>query len=241
MDNPEEKKDQVTPVDTPAGIPKTESPKEPNAVKDQPKPAPEGKAAPEKKAPGKFTLFMRRLLRSMAVALILFGAGLITGYFLLQRPAVNSVTAQVDQLEGEKAELESQITDLESEINDLEGQVKALKPFEEENVALAAELANSELHVQVLSVLRDVQSAQFALADGEVDAAALSLTRTEEKLEDLRGMLPADNQGVVDGMLQRLELALNGLADEDFVAAASDLAVLANSLTEIENKLFTAP
>ena len=232
MDNKEEKKD----------TPQTQEPvgADPKIVKDQPKAAPAPKAAPVKKAPGKFALFMRKMLQTIVVLLVIFGAGVVTGYFLLQRPAVDDLSGQVDNLEGDKAGLESQVGELEAEVAELNGQLEALPALEAEIQSLETSLASEKLHVQVLSVLRDVQSAQVALADGDVQLAGVSLSRTADKLEALRTLLPAENQGVVDDMVQRLELSLNGL-EGDNDAAASDLSVLANLLVKLENSRFTTP
>jgi hypothetical protein len=105
---------------------------------------------------------------------------------------------------------------------------------------LRASLDEAELHVRLLSALTDVQAAQLNLALGEIDSARLSLSRTETKLEDLQELLPADQQGVVDGMIQRLNLVLDGMESDAF-ASQSDLEVLANSLLQLENTLFIAP
>ena len=187
----------------------------------------------ESREPGRLNSFVRRTTRKLLVAGLLIVAGMVVGYFVFQQPQVSALNAQVEQLTTEKADLETQVAALQED-------VAALGPFEGENRALRASLDEEELHVRLLSAITDVQAAQLNLALGEIDSARLSLSRTETKLEDLQELLPADQQGVVDGMIQRLGLVLDGM-DSDAFAAQSDLEVLANSLLQLENTLFIAP
>jgi outer membrane murein-binding lipoprotein Lpp len=187
----------------------------------------------ETKEPGVVNRFFRRASRVLLVSGVLFVAGLVTGYLAFHRPQATELNNQIDQLSSEKADLEAQLLALEED-------VEALEPLEGENRVLESSLADAELHVRVLAALKDVQSAQLGLALGETDAARLSLSRTEVKLEELQELLPADQQGVVDGMLQRLNLVIDGM-DSDAFAAQSDLDVLANSLLQLENTLFITP
>ena len=189
--------------------------------------------SPEPKSPGRARQFMRKTTRLLLVAGLLFATGMVTGYVMFQQPRVGDLNDQVEQLTTEKADLEAQVASLQED-------VQALEPFEAENRTLQASLSEEELHVRLLSALKDVQSAQLSLAIGELDTARLSLTRTEDRLEELQERLPADQQGVVDGMIQRLNLVLEGV-DSDAFAAQSDLDVLANSLLQLENTLFIAP
>lgn len=232
MENKEEKKDQPRPPEQASA--------EPQIIKNQPKAAAPAKPAQDKKAPGKFSRFMRKLLQTLVLVLVVFGAGVVTGYFLIQRPAVDDLSGQLDSVKSEKGGLETQVSDLEAEVERLNGRLETLPQLEAEVNALEAGLASESLHVQLLSVLRDVQSAQVALGDEDVQLAGVSLSRTADKLETLRSLLPTENQGVVDDMLQRLNLSLTGL-EGDLVAADSDLAVLANLLVKLENSLFTTP
>ncbi|HUF37349.1 MAG TPA: hypothetical protein VMN57_02400 [Anaerolineales bacterium] len=185
------------------------------------------------KPPGRVNLYARKLARSLVIASILFLGGMAIAYFAFQRPLTSGLNDRIEQLTSEKGDLEAQVTALVE-------QVETLEPFEAENQALQSSLAQEELHVRLLSALKDVQSAQLSLALGEVDAARLSLSRTEDRLEELGELLPADQQGVVDGMVQRLGLVIDGMESDAF-AAASDLEVLANSLLQLENTLFTSP
>lgn len=186
-----------------------------------------------KAPPTKMQSFSRKLTRGLIYALVLFGAGLLTSYFLFQQPKVAALNEQVSTLESEKQDLEDQVAELED-------RVAELVPMEAENETLTADLTSAQLQVQVLSALKDVQASQLALAQNDVDAAGLQLSRTGDKLEALRALLPSDQQGVVDGMVQRLDLARVGLAADPF-AAGQDLEVLANSLIQLENTLFAEP
>lgn len=210
-----------------------ETPEAQNAVPPK-KPASAGKSpAKTKKQPSKFGRFMRKLLRAIVTAVLLFGAGVLVSYYFIQAPRVKDLNSQVDQLQTENLDLQDQVMEFQAEVADL-------SPLADENQSLRESLTDEMLHVQILSALKDVQSAQVSLADSQLDAARLALTRTDSKLEDLRSMLSTDNEGVVDGMVQRLDLAFEGL-DGDPVAAAADLSVLANNLVTLENTLFSEP
>lgn len=187
----------------------------------------------DKKPPSKFGLLMRRLLRGALLALFLFAAGMAVTYFFLQQPRVRALNAEVEELQAENVQLQDQVLGLQAEVNDL-------TPLADENTDLAADLGDARLHIQILSVLKDVQAARIAVAEEQFADARVALTRTGEKLDELRELLPPANRAVVDGMAQRLELTLDGL-DGDAVAPASDLSVLANSLIQLENSLFTEP
>jgi cytoskeletal protein RodZ len=203
------------------------------AVEKTPAPGKPVKEKAEPKQPGRMNRFVRRTTRMLVVAAVLFAAGLLTGFFAFQRPQSAELNGQIEQLSADN-------TDLEAQVSDLQGQVSALQPLQEENETLEASLAGEQMHVQLLSVLKDVQAAQLNLALEQVDAARMSLSRTESKLEALQEMLPSDQQGVVDGMIQRLNLVLDGMGGDAF-AAQSDLDVLANSLLQLENTTFGAP
>lgn len=196
-------------------------------------PAGKSPKQPEAEKESGFNRFIRRAARTLLVAGVLFAAGMVTSLVAFQRP-------KVTDLEGQVEDLSAQVTDLEGQVETLESEVDSLQPFEEENRVLKVSLAESDLHVRVLSALKDVQAAQLALALGEVDAARLNLSRTEDKLEEMGALLPVDQQGVVEGMVQRLTLVLEGM-DGDAFAAQSDLDVLENSLVQLENTLFTGP
>jgi cell division protein FtsB len=187
----------------------------------------------ETKRRSRVNTFFRRTTRLLLTIGLLFAAGLLTAYFAFQRPQASEQSDRIAQLTTEKSDLETQVAALQEEI-------QALEPLETENTALEASLAEEVLHVRVLSALKDVLSAQLNLALDEVDAARLSLGRTEEKLVEVQELLPADHQGVIDGMIQRLNLVLDGMATDAF-AAQSDLEVLANSLLQLENTLFVSP
>lgn len=224
MKNKEEKNDspvkpELTPVEPKAAAPKA------GKV--------EAKPAPQKKAPGKFSRFMQRLLRGIAFAVFFIAVGVLIGYMGLQRPAESENSTLVNALEETKSALEMQVADLEGQVSELQDEVDSLTALEEVNAELEESLAAAEKEVLVLSILRDIQSAKLALSDEEADVANFNLSETAEKLEALRALLPAEQHEKLDGMLQRLDLAIAGL-DTDLLAAESDLAVLENSLVTLE-------
>jgi hypothetical protein len=190
-------------------------------------------AEPAPQPPGRFQQFLKRALRWLALVLVFFIAGMLTNYFVFQKPKVEDLNRRLVEASGT-------ILSLNERITEQDGLLAGLPALEEENASIKDSLQQAELHVLLLAARADVHAAQYALALEKPEDAGIQLSRTAGTLTALQALLPADQQASVDTMLQRLDLALTGMTADQF-AAQSDLDVLSNSLIQLENALFPAP
>jgi len=170
-----------------------------------------------------------RLLRWFLFAIILFGLGVAVTLWALYTP-------QRRQLDAARSEIQS----LQTQSSDLQNQVKTLTPLGTTNKNLQQQINQQDLHTYILSARTDVAQAQLALAKQDTAKASLALNKTDQTLTKISGLLPADQQKLVKDMQSRLTLAKNEIESNSY-AAQSDLDVLANSLVDLENSLFTSP
>ncbi len=176
---------------------------------------------------------LRRFLRALAMAVILFGLGMLFMFYVFQRPRIQTLNDQVQTLQAENQGLSDQVESLQNELD-------ALGDVASENEALEESLAESQVHVRLLAVLADVRAAQVSLSGEDGDLARSQLTGVPEALEALGELLPSERQGELDAMLNRANLVIEEIETDTF-AAQSDLEVLANSLIQLENSLFVLP
>ena len=190
-------------------------------------------AEPAPKPESKIRRFFRSMLRWTLGLLIVLGAGFIAAIFLLYRPEITASKIQ-------QAELQTQLTAAEAQIADLEAQINGLSPLANENKTLVANQMEYELRILLIDARLDVSDALLALAENDPPRAQVVLDRTTDKFAAMKALLPATQSGVVTGMEQRLTLILAEIEDDPY-AAQSDLDVLANSLLELEDSLFSTP
>ncbi len=217
-------------LDQNEGVPETpELPSGGPAGKPEDKPAPEAAAArPARPKPSLFTRILRRLL----IALILVGLGAVAVLIWIYQPMQDRLNAGQASLQNELQAAQEQIATLESRVSSQDG-------LEERNQALQAELDDAQMHIALLKAQADVARAQLALAEEDEEGARLALAGTADTLEQI-SLLAPNQQEVIDGMLQRLELAQQGVGQDQF-AARSDLDVLAANLLQLESSLFANP
>jgi polyhydroxyalkanoate synthesis regulator phasin len=170
-----------------------------------------------------------RLLRWFLFALILFGLGVAFALWILYSPQRQQLTAS-----------ESQVQSLQQQVSDLQNQVKTLTPLDTANKNLQQQINQQNLHTYVLSARTDVALSQLALAKQDTAKASLALSKTDQTLTMMGNLLPANQQKLVQDMQSRLKLAKSEIESNAY-AAQSDLDVLANSLVDLENSLFTTP
>lgn len=229
-------------------------PDEPKSPGTTPSPAPpprlSGQTSPEankKTAPAfspdavsrtesKTSQFFRSVLRWMGLGLVVFGLGALAAIFLFYVPKANEVKLANQNL----AAAEGQITDLQTEITNLKNQMAELSTLEETKQSLQAELDQARLHIHLLAALTDIRTAQSALAQDDRAAAQTALTPTAATLTQLQKGLANEQAETVSALLSRLKLAQGELESNPF-AAQSDLEVLAVSLLELEQSLFSEP
>jgi len=168
--------------------------------------------------------------------LIVVGVGVLLAIFTLYRPVKDQLSVANDELR----QANSQIAELNQQITELNRQIDSLKSLEEKNKALETTADLAALHAAILSARTDVSQAQLALAKNETARARVALSKTGDTLDKIENQLPAGQGEVVADMRARLELALDEL-EENTYAAESDLDVLATSLLELENAIFSKP
>ena len=149
--------------------------------------------------------------------------------YLRYHPALNRIEKMVGDL-----------GDADENISDLEAEVERLSQFEERNQALEEDLIQENIHLALLSARVAVADATLALEQNQMADAKLALDKVGSSLEELKAMLNQDQAEVVENMLQRQQLILTELEDDEF-SAQTDLLVLASKLRALENTLFVKP
>lgn len=182
--------------------------------------------------------FFRRLIRWTTGLLIIFGLGLLTGIFMIYRPAMGESENAVRQITADLEAANDKILDLQTQISDLKTQIADLEPLEDANAELLAAQDDFRLHIAILEVRVDVASARLPLMAAESAQARVILVKTGESLDLIHELLDPDQQDVAVAMTERLNLVLSEI-DDDPYAAESDLDVLATKLLELEDALFS--
>jgi hypothetical protein len=168
----------------------------------------------------------RKILLWVVGFVVVFAAGVVLSWFLQVRPQATQI-----------AELSAEVLSVQEQIDQLNTEVEGLRPLVEENAALAEELVSTRAHLDLLSVLVDVTTAQLALAQEDDIAARAALTGTDARLNTLKATLKGANANDVNEMIGRLQLVLEEVESDAF-AARRDLEILANNLLALERVLF---
>ena len=177
---------------------------------------------------------MRPLLRTVAMIVIAFAAGLLVAYFTLYQPAL----ARYDAARNDVQQLNIKIGDAQTAITTLEGEKTALQ------ATMAGQQAENELanyRVYFLIVKNDVMRARLALVDeengpgGPTAIAALDDLRIH--LADLLPYVETDNPVLADLLTNRLDVVQNELA-RDSKQAKVELESFYSNLLELEGSLF---
>ena len=179
----------------------------------------DGKPLPPKK-PSKIALLLGRILRWATVVMAIFTFGVVLMWLLQVRPKAN----EIKELQ---AELDAATTDLDE-----------LEDVDSENRDLRDALDDAELHLTLVSILVDVNTAQLALFEENVDTAQAALVETEAKISELEDGLDNSQQDVVDSLQDRLTQVQGDLSSRDVSDAQSNLDILRSSLLALERSLF---
>jgi hypothetical protein len=196
------------------------------AVPTEPAPA---EAPPEKKELSKARKIWRRVLIWLVVMAFFFAGGFYLDTYLRYSPAMDQV-----------ASLTADLADKTAQISSLQGEIDRLSQFEEQNSALNLEIDQLEIHLKLLTARTAVVEASLAVEQGRRADARLALATLGTSLESLKDKLTADQADVVDSMLQRLNLVLNELDNEES-SVLTDLDLLSTRLISLENTLFANP
>jgi hypothetical protein len=169
---------------------------------------------------------LRRVLLWTVSLIVILAIGVVLMWTLRVRPQV----AQI-------AEMEAEIISAQDQINLQDTELKKLRPLIDENEQLVEKLSLASAHLDLLSVLVDVTTAQLALAQEDDIAARAALTGTDARLGTLESTLDGANAEEVAEMSDRLQLVLEEVESDTF-AARRDLEILANNLLALERVLF---
>lgn len=202
------------------------------------KPEESGKVVskPVKRAPS----FWNRALRWTLGFLIVFGLGFVAAIFLFYLPARQQTNSFQTELQNTRLQATQDANASQQKVSDLENQVQQLSSLDTKNKQLQNELNRAQLHIAILSARTDVASAQLALEKKDTSKAHAVLSQTPNTLDSMSSNLASNQQKLVEDMKARLKLA-DGEIDSNAFAAQSDLTVLATSLLELENAMFTQP
>jgi cytoskeletal protein RodZ len=169
---------------------------------------------------------LRRVLLWAVSLIVILAVGVVLMWTLRVQPQV----AQI-------AEMEAEIISAQDQINSQDTELKKLRPLIDENEQLVEKLSLASAHLDLLSVLVDVTTAQLALAQEDDIAALAALTGTDARLGTLESTLDGANAEEVAEMSGRLQLVLEEVESDTF-AARRDLEILANNLLALERVLF---
>ncbi|MEW6566630.1 MAG: hypothetical protein AB1449_00395 [Chloroflexota bacterium] len=181
----------------------------------QPTEAPSAAEAPR---PSRVGRFFRRALRWTVGVVVLFALGVGVTWLMQVRPQATELARLRGELAAAQSELES------------------LRPLPAQVEALQAELTTVRTALMIEEILVDVTSARFAIVLGDRSGARSELALTDGRLTSLAAMLEAAQAEQVQGLRNRLALALSEI-DSDAFAAQSDLEVLANQLVSLRDSL----
>lgn len=170
--------------------------------------------------------FLKSATRWLFGLLIVFGLGALAVIFLLYSPTRET-------LQQTQADLET----ARQKITDLESQVQKMAALETQNASLKKEVDSSVLHIKLLTVLADVDTARVALAEKDAPAAKTALTNTAATINQISTLAGSSQSEAVKFIQDRLKLVLSEI-ETDPATAQTDLGVLAGKLIELEQALF---
>lgn len=187
-------------------------------------PTSEEKESPKK--PSHLGRLFTKVVRWTAGIGMIFAFGVALTWLVRVAPLVRD-------LNGVQGDLATAI----AEIDDLELALEGMQALEQSNVALQAELAAAEQHINLLKILSDVSTARLALANDNPAAAHSALVDTDARMSRLQESLDGEDANAIVGLRVRLQQAVSEI-DTNMFAADGDLGIMANDLLSLERKLY---
>ncbi len=172
--------------------------------------------------------FMRPLLRWLTLAVSLFALGLLTGYLLLYRPAVQSLEATRADLQA----VQQQLSDSETQQASLQSK---LESAQQDYKNSQAALAKANARVQILKALPYLNVAHSAILDNRITSARTALESAQAEINSLLPLIK-DDTDLATQIDTRLKLAISELAQEP-LSANADLSTLIDRLEKLEQEL----
>ncbi|MBW8010484.1 MAG: hypothetical protein FVQ83_04465 [Chloroflexi bacterium] len=178
-----------------------------------------GKPIPPKK-PSKLALLMGVILRWATAVMAIFTLGIVLMWVLQVRPKTN------------------EIRELQAELDEATERLDELEEVDAENTSLQTAFEDAQLHLILVNILVDVNTAQLALLEENIDTAQSALVETEDKLSELEAGLDNSQQNTVESLQDRLTQVHRDLTNRDVSDAQSNLDILRSSLLALERSLF---
>jgi hypothetical protein len=170
--------------------------------------------------------FNRAASRWAALVLSLFALGLLAGYWLLYRPAAQSLAqtqANYRQTYQDLVTTQKKDQDLTATNASLSNQVLSLN----QNYDRASQ------HIQLLQLIKVLQTAHISLDNQDPTAARQMLIASRPTFNNLAPAIDKVSPGTSKSMQTRLDLILSEI-DQNAKTAAADLDVLVGQLLDFE-------
>jgi len=225
---PEDLEKMITEAELEAQIEENEAEESSSSFETDPVVEKEG-TAQEKVKLSKARLIWRRILIWLVVITIAFAGGFFLDTVLRFQP-------EKGRVEDLAIELENTV----EEITSLEDEIEKLSLFKDKNTELETKIDSVTTHINLLSARVAVADAGLALEQDRLADAKLALDKLGSTLETLKTFVNLEQAEVVETMIQRQQLIVLELDDDTF-SALTDLGVLANQLSGLENTMFAAP
>lgn len=177
--------------------------------------------------PGRLARWAMTALRWAAGLGVVFALGVSLIWFLRVRPQTQDIRL-----------LSQDLHDAQQQLSAAQAEAESLRPLKDENASLNDQLAESQRHLALLSVLVDVTTSQLALAEDDPLAAQAALKDTDSKLASIQSGVDSEPAKTVSSMRDRLATAMDELNANDLFAAKRDLEVIANTLVDLESTVF---
>lgn len=178
----------------------------------------------EKAPPGKFKIFMKKVLVWLVVVLIAFAAGFLLNHFLLYQPINAERIALKDQLE----ETTDNLSQLEAENSRLSTQLDQTRD----------DLESATANALYYQLLVDVNQARVKLFMDDVEGAQESLVNTQDTLQDLLPVIESIDADLALSLPRRLDLIVSGIV-RDPETGMIDLELFTLDLLALEPLLFS--
>jgi hypothetical protein len=200
----------------------------PPSSEDEPADGP-ADAPQEKKELSKARKIYRRILVWLVVLAIAFAGGFFTDTVLRYQPEKNR-----------SGRLRTDLVQSEETINTLEDEIEKLEKLKDQNSTLLEENAELTTHLILMAARTTVSDVQLALVQDRQADANVALDSLGETLETLKTLVTSEQAEVVNNMIQRQNLIIIELEGDSY-PAQTDLKVLSDQLSSLENTLFAAP
>ncbi len=204
-------------------------------------PAPESKPAPPPAAKKSFLgwifskesrlgRFNRAAVRWAALVLSLFALGLLTGYFLLYRPALLSLNQSQAGLKQTTQDLDTAV----KKVGDLSATNASLS---NQVLSLNQAVDRDSQHIQLLQMINTLETAHLSLANQDLITARQLLQTTQTQLTNLSPGIDKNSTGLSKTMLARLNLIFSEI-DQDPKTAGTDVDVLVKQMLDYEKAAY---